>query len=132
MHQLHFTLRDSIHDYYWNVYDRPEPNTLYFHMDFLQHKALPMGPDESAEMWYGNAQLGITILVILVWSATSAPTFHVYCSHCKNQDSHFAVACLLDPDSDMLYACAHTTGEIIVMGGLPSLLSSRLRHLDFY
>eukprot|EP00973_Karenia_brevis_P012229 1659503-Karenia_brevis.AAC.1 len=48
MHQLHFTLRDDVQTVYWSAYDSPADDTDYYHMDFLQHKALPMGPDESS------------------------------------------------------------------------------------
>ena len=49
MHQLHFTLRDSMPDFYWAAHDDPQEEAMYYHMDFLQHKSLPMGPDETSE-----------------------------------------------------------------------------------
>ncbi len=96
MHQLHFTLRDDTGALYWNVFESPDERCLNYHADYLAHKSVPMGPDESSDWWYGNARLGITLLVIMVWANDLRPTYYIYCSHCKNQSAAFTVACLMD------------------------------------
>ena len=45
--------------------------TLYFQMDFKEHDTLPVGPEEDGDWWYANSRLGITVLTIYMWSATS-------------------------------------------------------------
>ena len=96
MHQLHFTLRDAVKDFFWKCHDEPCEGSFYYQMDFLEHKTLPMGPDESSDWWYATNVLGLTVLVIYVWSKGKVPAFHVYCSHCRDQSAAFVIACLRD------------------------------------
>ena len=96
MHQLHFTVRDAYQDMRYAADDTPEDGTLYYQMDFLEHRTLPLGPDEGGEWWYANARLSVTLLVICVWGRDRAPTYHTYASHCLEQTSEFAVSCLID------------------------------------
>lgn len=96
MHELHFTLRDSSQEARKSAEENPEEDELYWQMDFLQHRTLPIGPDEGGDWWYAYARLQVTILVVMVWSKTMEPCFHVYCSHCLDQSPAFVVACLDD------------------------------------
>ena len=96
MHQLHFTYRDSFQDLREACADKPGESTLYYHMDFLQHRTLPIGPEEGGEWWYANARLSVTLLVIYVWAADLKPVYYTYCSHCLEQTPEFTVACLMD------------------------------------
>ena len=48
-HQMHFTLRDDTSFVYWAAHDAPADGVLYYHADFPQHNALPMGPDDSSD-----------------------------------------------------------------------------------
>ena len=55
---------------------------------------MPTGPDEDSSWWYANKLLGVTLLVIYIWSEEYHPSYHVYCSHCRDQSAPFVVACL--------------------------------------
>ena len=96
MHQWHFTLRDAYQDERDRLEETPEEQTIYYQMDFLEHKTLPLGPDEGGQWWYANARLGVTLLVIYVWGIGLTPTHHAYCSHTMDQTPEFVVACLQD------------------------------------
>ena len=52
--------------------------------------------------WGQNAQLGMTMLVIYVWSNLTHPTCYVYCSTCKDQNTSFVVACLADLQKNVM------------------------------
>ena len=96
MHQAHFTHRDSYQDVRQKCDEEPEADTLYYQMDFLQHRTLPIGPEEGGEWWYANARLSVTLLVIYVWGRGVEGTYHTYASHCLEQTPEFTVACLRD------------------------------------
>ena len=101
MHQLHFTHRDAYQDVREQAGDAPKPGTIYYQMDFLEHRTLPVGPDEGGEWWYAHARLSVTLLVIYVWGDGMKPTYYIYASHCLEQAPEFAVAGLLDLQKKM-------------------------------
>jgi hypothetical protein len=68
IYQLHFTLRDTVQELYEKACDDPSESTLYWHMDYLEHKSVPIGPDEAGNWWYANAREGVYLLVIAVWA----------------------------------------------------------------
>ena len=96
MHQTHFTHRDAYQEVRAKSDQEPAEDTMYYQLDFLQHRTLPMGPEEGGEWWYANARLSITLLVIYTWGRGVRPAYHTYGSHCLEQTPEFTVACLRD------------------------------------
>ena len=74
----------------------PSGGATYYQIDFLQHKVLPVGPDEDSSWWHASNVVGVAMLFFYVRAGTHHPSFHVYCSHCTDQLAMFTIACLQD------------------------------------
>jgi hypothetical protein len=91
---MHFTHKTACKTLYNEDWDSPPPDTLLFHADFLEHDQLPVGPKETGKFFYANSVLGVTLLVIIVWSESLEKTYYTFCSGVREQSSLFVVACL--------------------------------------
>jgi hypothetical protein len=97
-------LRDRSGNVYDEARDNPNADSQCYHIDFFQSRTPPLGPDEGGALWFANARLQITILVIVVRSKDKRPPelhlyyyhYDYYCSHCLKHSAAFVLFCLQD------------------------------------
>ena len=93
-YELHFTYKTACKALYNEEFDEAPVDTLCMHADFGEHDSLPVGPKETSGFFYANAVLGVTMLVIIVWSRKLGKKYFTFCSDVREQSSLFVVSCV--------------------------------------
>ena len=93
-YELHFTYKTECKTLYNQEFDEPPEDTLCMHADFGEHDSLPVGPKETSGFFYAGAVLGVTILVIIVWSKRLGKRYYTFCTDVKEQSSLFTISCV--------------------------------------
>ena len=66
---VHFALKQQVHDAFQEQLDKPSPGFTYVVMDFQELGTLPIGPNEVGDLWYAHPRLGYTTFTAMVWGS---------------------------------------------------------------